>query len=98
MSQDVQTIVRSAEWIIQQIVAGVLPDIIYYWMPGQFTDHLEAQDLVLVLWVDPVTQASFRIADMTGMLLVASRAQWQEAMQRRRPRRIFVGKVRRRPS
>jgi hypothetical protein len=98
MSQDVQTIVRSAEWIIQQIVAGVLPDIIYWWMPAQFTDLLATQDLVLVPWVDPDTQTSFRIADMTGMLLVASRAQWQEAMQRRRPPRSPVRKVRRRPS
>jgi hypothetical protein len=87
MSAELQTVVRSAEWVIQQITAGLLPDIMYWWMPGQLADHLEAANLMLVYWFDPTTDMQCSIADMTGMLLVASRAQWEEACTHARRRR-----------
>ncbi len=77
---------RTMDWVVQQIEAGALPDIVYGWTPKRVAEEKEASgELAIVLWTDPGTGAQHRITsdDMPGAVLTAFRAQWDEAIARR---------------
>ena len=78
---------RTDGWVLAEVIAGNLPDIMYDWSPVDTVDaRQEAGELVIVVWTDPVegTQHYISHPEMPDAFLTAPKAQWDEAMHLRR--------------
>ena len=69
-------------WVWSRVLDGTLPEIMYIWYP--WAKALEKQasgEMVIVVWTDPKTGAQYWISqeEMPDALLVAYKAQWDEA-------------------
>jgi hypothetical protein len=68
-------------WVVRQILAGTLPDIFYDWYPYDKAEATQASgETLIVEWTDPEAGTQQWMPDA---LLVAYRAQWDEAVSGR---------------
>jgi hypothetical protein len=80
------SLLRNEAWLLSQIDAGVLPDVVCGWTPRSTAeDKQKSGELVIVLWTDPETGERHRIGheDMPMAVLTAFRGQWDEATLQR---------------
>jgi hypothetical protein len=79
----VPTIARNFDWLVGEIEAGRLPDILYGWVPIDMAEKEQARGTFLIVpWTDPATGRKCRVVDdtMPTAVLTAFRAQWDEAV------------------
>ena len=66
-----------------QVRSGTLPDIMYHWMPASEADaKQESGEMIIVVWTDIKKDTQHYIShhEMPDALLMAYRAQWDEAL------------------
>lgn len=82
---------RTDGWVLAEVIAGNLPDIMYDWSPASTVEaRQESGELVVAVWTDPDTGSQHWIShpEMPDVFLTAPKAQWDEVVSGRRGQTI----------